>query len=558
MRISNKTAVQSILFLLQERGINQIVYSPGSRNAPFAIGLDSNPYFTVHVKVDERSAAFFALGLAQQTKKPVVLICTSGTAPLNYAPAIAEAFYQEIPLVVITADRPAESINQSEGQCIDQVGIYNNFIKAQSNLIEEALLPHDVAANHRSVDCLLQNAMIEPRGPVHINVPFQEPLYLESDAPVSETQVSVGEKEITSEPLQIGFDQNKKYLFLFGQNDNERLANLLKPISELPNVLILTETHSNLHGLGGVDCIDRWIMSLSQQQVDELNWDVAISLGHNIISRKIKVLIKKKAKSHWSVQRQDKPIDTYRLSPKVFNCSVEEFLEQCSKEIQLWQLNVPQTSQFKMDSPSVDWNRYFATRPFSDVKLFHSLSEAWPYSAQIQMGNSSTVRYIQLFDQRRDLRFFGNRGVSGIDGSTSTAVGAAVATAGDVVLVTGDLSFLYDANGLWHQPWPKNLKIVVVDNGGGGIFKIIDGAKNESSVPHFFETPHRRDITQWVKGWGLSALELKEPTVKDLQSFFNDSEHGVLIVKTPSEVNPNELDLFFEFYKQQNERVENN
>ena len=555
MRISNKTAVQSILFLLQDHEIKHIVYSPGSRNAPFAIGLDGNPNFEVHIKVDERSAAFFALGLAQQIKKPVALICTSGTAPLNYAPAIAEAYYQEVPLVVITADRPSESINQSEGQCIDQIGIYNNYIKAQINLIEEASASQDVAANHQLVNGILENAMCEPKGPVHINVPFQEPLYLESAAYYSETQIHVAIDKAANRPIEIEFDPSKKYLVLFGQNNNDEIASRVESITSLPNVTVLIETHSNLHGLGGEDCIDRWIMSLSQQQMDELSWDVVISLGHNVISRKIKTLIKKKTKAHWSIQWQEKPIDTYRLSPKVFNCSVEEFLHRWCLEID--KANFDLSPKKEIPNP-VNWNRYFETRPFSDLKLFHSLSLAWPISAQIQMGNSSAVRYIQLFDQRRDLRFFGNRGVSGIDGSTSTAVGAAVATGGPVVFVTGDLSFLYDANGLWHHPWPENLKIVVVNNGGGGIFKIIDGAKNEPAVPYFFETPHNRNIAQWVTGWGLKSLELNEPNVHDLMSFFEDKEHAVLIVKTPSEVNPNELDLFFEFYKQQNERVENN
>jgi 2-succinyl-5-enolpyruvyl-6-hydroxy-3-cyclohexene-1-carboxylate synthase len=174
------------------------------------------------------------------------------------------------------------------------------------------------------------------------------------------------------------------------------------------------------------------------------------------------------------------------------------------------------------------------------------------------MGNSSVVRYIQLFEQRRDVRFFGNRGVSGIDGSTSTAVGAALMVNQPVVFVTGDLSFLYDANGLWHQPWPTNLKVVVVDNGGGGIFKIIDGAKREPSVPRFFETPHQRDLLQWIKGWGLQAIELIDPNQEALENFLVNDNCQVLVVKTQSEVNPIELDLFFEYFKQQNERVENN
>jgi 2-succinyl-5-enolpyruvyl-6-hydroxy-3-cyclohexene-1-carboxylate synthase len=556
MRISNKSVVQSLLFLLQERGIQNVVYSPGSRNAPFAISLDGHPHFKVHVKVDERSAAFFALGMAQQLKKPVALICTSGTAPLNYAPAIAEAFYQEIPLVVITADRPAESINQSEGQCIDQIGIYDNFIKDQCSVQEEAMDEVDIQDNHQLMARSLNNALQFPLGPVHINVPFKEPLYQEVAVLNPMTQVPTLSSQVLANVDSPAFRSDWKYLVLMGQNDDDTIAPLVKKLNQLDNVLVLTETHSNAHALGGIDCIDRWIMSLSESQMNNLHWDVVVSLGHNVISRKIKALVKANAKAHWSIQWQVNPIDTYRLNPTVFQCSIHDFLDGWLRNAELSESEVPRRASYMVNESAL--NEYFQERPFSDLKLFYHLMQSWPNGAQIQMGNSSVVRYIQLFEQRRDLRFYGNRGVSGIDGSTSTAVGAATIVRQQVVFVTGDLSFLYDANGLWHQPWPLNLKVVVVDNGGGGIFKIIEGAKNEPSVPRFFETPHERNLIQWINGWGLKAVELVEPNVDALNDFFGSNEYEVLIVKTHSDVNPIELDLFFEYFKLQNERVENN
>lgn len=556
MRVTNKTAVQSLLFLLQERGIQNIVYSPGSRNAPFAIALDGHVFFKVHIKVDERSAAFFALGMAQQLGKPVALICTSGTAPLNFAPAIAEAYYQEIPLVVITADRPAESINQSEGQCIDQIGIYNNFIKAQYNIIEEAEDEQDVASNHHAMSKILNQALQFPLGPVHLNTPFKEPLYKEQSLAHPMTCVKTegpGKVHSTNFPE---FNRNEKYLVLMGQNTDESIAPFIKQLALLNNVTVLTETHSNVHALGGIDCIDRWVMSLSAKELESLHWDVVISLGHNVISRKIKTLIKSKAQAHWSVQWQDKPIDTYRLNPLVIQCSIHQFL---SNWVSQWSLEMSkELTHMDKENPLERLEGYFQNRPFSDLKFFFTLSKSWPLNAQVQMGNSSAVRYVQLFEQRRDLRFYGNRGVSGIDGSTSTAVGAAAVVEKDVVLVTGDLSFLYDANGLWHQPWPTNLKIIVVDNGGGGIFKIIDGAKTEPAVPRFFETPHQRDLVKWIEGWGLKVANYTELNVDNLKVFFSTNEYQVLVVKTPAEVNPIELDLFFEYFRKQNERVENN
>jgi len=488
--------------------------------------------------------------------RPVALICTSGTAPLNYAPAIAEAYYQEIPLVVITADRPAESINQSEGQCIDQIGIYNNFIKAQYSIIEEAVDEQDVLSNHHALSKVLNQALQSPLGPVHINTPFKEPLYNEQSEVHPMTLVKTdGPDEVASTNIP-DINKNGKYLVLMGQNTDDSIAPFIKKLTSLENVKVLTETHSNVHALGGIDCIDRWVMSLSPQELETLHWDVVISLGHNVISRKIKTLIKSKAQAHWSVQWQDKPIDTYRLNPLVIRSSVFQFLSNWFRQ---WSLEQSEDLASTVDEQTLGGlEGYFQNRPFSDLKFFFTLSKSWPVNAHIQMGNSSAVRYIQLFEQRRDLRFYGNRGVSGIDGSTSTAVGAASVVDKEVVLVTGDLSFLYDANGLWHQPWPNNLKIIVVDNGGGGIFKIIDGAKSEPAVPRFFETPHQRDLVKWIVGWGLKVVEYTESTADHLSVFFSTQEYHVLVVKTPSELNPIELDLFFEYFRKQNERVENN
>jgi 2-succinyl-5-enolpyruvyl-6-hydroxy-3-cyclohexene-1-carboxylate synthase len=402
----------------------------------------------------------------------------------------------------------------------------------------------------------LNDALEFPLGPVHINVPFKEPLYQEVSAFNPLTQVPTLISQVVDEVVFPAFRSDWKYLVLMGQNDDDAIAPLVEKLNHLENVLVLTETHSNVHALGGKDCIDRWIMSLSEVQINALHWDVVVSLGHNIISRKIKALIKAKAKSHWSIQWQTNPVDTYRLGPSVFQCSIIDFLEGWLRKVELTEGVGTGRTSFKVNENEL--SEYFQQRPFSDLKLFYHLSQSWPIGSQIQMGNSSVVRYIQLFDQRRDLRFYGNRGVSGIDGSTSTAVGAATVVSQPVVFVTGDLSFLYDANGLWHQPWPRNLKVVVVDNGGGGIFKIIEGAKNEPSVPRFFETPHQRNLIQWIRGWGLNAVELLEPNIEVLNNFFGKNEYEVLIVKTHSDVNPIELDLFFEYFKQQNERVENN
>ncbi len=557
MRISDKTAVQSILFHLKKEGIRHIVYSPGSRNAPFAIALDEHPDFNLHIVVDERSAAFMALGMAQQLNHPVALICTSGTAPLNYAPAVAEAYYQEVPLLIITADRPKESIDQGEGQCIRQENIYQNYSKASFHLLEEAKHDQEVELNHLTVANAIQEALQFPKGPVHINVPFKEPLYRTIEQPHELTRVVVNQviKNHQEVPFP-SFDCEKRYLILVGQNrPSEALRMEIKRALQFSNVTVLTESHGNVQGLGAIDQIDRWIMALTSLQWNELNWDVVISIGHNIISRKVKALIKEKVGEHWSIQFQQQPIDTYRKGPLIIPMEPSMFLQNwLPSDVTKQTPNIIHSHHQLHQELLAD---YFLTRPHSDLKVFYQLSTAFPKSAQIQMGNSSAVRYLQLMDQRSDLTYFGNRGVSGIDGCTSTAIGAAKVMKEKVILVTGDLSFLYDANALWQAQWPANLKIVVLDNGGGGIFRIIDGAKTEPSVPRLFETPHGRDIQDWVKGWGLTATVTSASSESQFQAFFDDPDSVIMIVKTQAELNPIELDLFFQHFKEYNERMEN-
>jgi len=556
MRISNKTSVQSILFALQSYGIRDVVYSPGSRNAPFAIAMADHPGFDVRITVDERSAAFQALGMSQQSHKAVVLICTSGTAPLNYAPAIAEAYYQEIPLIVITADRPPESINQGEGQCIEQKGIYSNFIKTSANLSveedEEALV-----MNHQQIFGAIAIATQFPCGPVHINVPFYEPLYHTTTENHPNTQLEL--KHAAEENMLTwsvpAWNKDFKYLLLVGQNaPSADFRFLIQRALQFPNMTVLTESHGNAHALGAIDQIDRWIMSLSVQQREHLQWDVVISLGHNVISRKVKSLIKEKCKAHWSIQFQSESINTYRLQPHLFQCTPIQFLRAWLPE---QGVSLTDSHHQLNGQHSALLQSFFQERPHSDLKVFYHLSQSFPENAMIQMGNSSVVRYLQLMEQRADLVYFGNRGVSGIDGTTSTAVGASWKSDRPVVLVTGDLSFLYDANGLWINQWPQNFKVVVVDNGGGGIFRIIDGAKEEPTVPVFFETPHRRDIVKWAKGWGWEVAECTDTTEEDLSAFFEDANAQILVIKTPTELNPLELDLFFKYFKDYNERMEN-
>jgi len=257
MKYSNIPSAQTILQHCQAKGIKNVVLSPGSRNAPLTISFTENPYFTCYSVVDERSAGFFALGMAQQLKKPVAVICTSGSALLNYYPAIAEAFYSDIPLVVISADRPPNKIDIGDGQTIRQTNVFENHIGYSANLILDKI---GDSSQQKSVqefnDTALNNALnttIATNTPVHINVPFEEPLY--GTVPEMKTQASIvfestekGSLFTIKEDLLEVWQQSKKIMVLVGVNSPNTIEQqVLNTLAEDPRVVVFTETTSNIH-----------------------------------------------------------------------------------------------------------------------------------------------------------------------------------------------------------------------------------------------------------------------------------------------------------------------
>jgi 2-succinyl-5-enolpyruvyl-6-hydroxy-3-cyclohexene-1-carboxylate synthase len=289
-------------------------------------------------------------------------------------------------------------------------------------------------------------------------------------------------------------------------------------------------------------------MSFSSEEYVKLHWDICITIGYNFISRKIKTLVRNSVKEHWSIQWHNKPIDLFRLGARVLQMPPADFLNSlCIKLRAEGRRSINFKKAIFMDDKD---SLYFSSRPFSDLKFFYWISKSIPSNSIVQMGNSSVVRYFQLFQQKKGVLFFGNRGVSGIDGCTSTAVGAACASDKTVVFVTGDLAFLYDINALWIQNWPKNLKVVIINNGGGGIFKIIEGAKNEKNLLPYFETPHARKLDELITAFGYEVkLFDQEEGIAGVSEFLIESDIPFLIVNTDDDINPKELDLFFENLK---------
>ncbi len=546
MKISSKKVVSNILGALKSAGITDVVLTPGSRNAPFSISIANDSFFAVHSIVDERSAGFFALGLSQQSKKPSVLICTSGTALLNYAPAIAEAYYQRVPLLVISADRPEEWIDRGEGQSIRQNNVFQNYADYSASLFADE---KEASIQNKEIIQQTFQYLLSNNGPVHLNVPFQEPLYelVECDElPVFYFEKQPPEYEISKENIEVIQNANR-IMVLVGQHDYQDFSKELAQFNQLQQVIVLTETHANVNIENAFPCIDRLIMGLAGNAQQILAPDVLITVGTNIISRKIKAILRKAKPKHIQVGTNEKPMDTFDclhaqcfVTPMFFFNSLSEIQSKSDWKSNLLSIQENQIKQVESWLPSA---------AYSDLSVFSSLLKSIPDGTQVQMGNSSVVRYIQLFNQNNKLTYFGNRGVAGIDGSTSTAIGAAWKTKRPTLLISGDLSFHYDSNAFWNNYLSNELKVIVINNGGGGIFRIIDGSKDTAYLEQYFETAHS---SKSIKGIAdmynlnyFSATNFVELN-QVLPLFFNQKNISVLEIFTPKEVNPKVLDAFFE------------
>ncbi|CAM3384101.1 2-succinyl-5-enolpyruvyl-6-hydroxy-3-cyclohexene-1-carboxylic-acid synthase [Aequorivita lipolytica] len=552
MKFSNNILSQTLVQLFLDKGIAHIVISPGSRNAPLTIGFGEHTDFKCFSIVDERCAAFFALGMAQQLKKPVAVLCTSGSALLNYYPAVAEAFYSDIPLVVISGDRPSNRIDIGDGQTIRQENVFQNHILYSANCSEG----QDFQIKNETEINVALNTAIELNGPVHINVPFSEPLYHTSENQLVWPQnvAPRAKAEILEEdlnPFITEWNNSKRKMILVGVlPPNSLEQRFVEQIANDESVLLLTETTSNLHNENFIVAIDQLIAPLSDEDFKKLQPDILLTFGGMVVSKKIKAFLRSfPPKQHWHVDSKT-AYDTFFVLKHHFKTTINNFFAEFLQKTFVVESNYQNywlnAKQHRLERHQV----YKSEIPYSDFMVFCEIFHELPKNIQLQLSNSATIRYAQLFDIHPSVEVFCNRGTSGIDGSTSTALGAAVVSKLPAVLITGDLSFFYDSNALWNNYIPNNFKIIVINNGGGGIFRILPGEKDTLLFETYFETKHNLSAKQLSEMYGFNyqTADKEENLVEKLQDFFRENEGPSLLeVFTPSTVNDKVLLDYFKF-----------
>ena len=552
---TDKLQCQILVETMHFHGVNHAVVSPGSRNAPLIIAL-SRSRIKTHIVVDERSAAYVALGMAQQLKAPVALVCTSGTALLNYAPAVAEAYYQKIPLIVVSADRPQEWIDQDDSQTIRQFKALDQFVKRSYDI--PARCDDDTAVWY--AERIAHDAMMEAtslrRAPVHINVQLAEPLNELTTEPYKLRQIhhfpsydGICRDDIIKLKEQL---LHKRVMIIAGFMEmNEPLRQALNDIAAKDAAVVLTETISNMADDFTINAIDRTLLAIDEN--DKRYYpDVVITIGGAIVSRKIKAFLRKVKPDHWYVGLNDVTVDCFQSLTRRIEANPDTFIPTLFQD----SLTVKSFCTIWQDAHTAGLRRhhkYLEKIGWSDMKAYETIFDFYqqnPDNLIMHLSNGTTIRYAQLFGDRVIAPNFCNRGVSGIDGCTSTAIGAAMVN-GPAVLITGDMSFLYDISALSAITPKLQLKIVVVDNGGGGIFRFIDSTSSLPELEKYFVVKRNLDVEKVAASFGIKTYRADnaDSLYEELSNMMVEDGPAVLVVKTDGKRSAEILKNYFKTIK---------
>ncbi|MBX2966289.1 MAG: 2-succinyl-5-enolpyruvyl-6-hydroxy-3-cyclohexene-1-carboxylic-acid synthase [Cyclobacteriaceae bacterium] len=575
--MSRYQPIYDIAALCAGKGITNVVLSPGSRCAPLTVAFTRHNKLTCRTISDERSAAFIGLGIAQQTRKATALVCTSGTAVYNYAPAIAEAFFSKTPLVVFTADRPAEWVAQQDGQTIFQQGIFGNHVKGFFQLPQDYEHPDAVWAINRMVNDAINLSLQYPQGPVHINAPFRDPLYPEAtnsfaySEVVSVQDIIPAEKTLsasTRKQLAKELSGYHKILLVGGQQQHEAaVTQFIEQVIQKHNLPLVGDVISNLHDINNlVRHADLFLSQANEEVKKSLQPDLLITFGESVISKNIKLFLRQfPAKAHWHIQPAGTPADTFQGLTRTIHTEPAEFFDFLDKS------ETPENFEHQKQSNYQKlWEieerkalrcleEFFPQPEFAELELVSELIKSLPEDCTLHLANSMSVRYtnfIGLTANKKNVLVFSNRGTSGIDGCTSTAVGHALANNKPAILITGDMAFFYDRNAFWNNYPTPNLRVVVLNNHGGTIFNMIDGPSSLPESGEFFVTRQNLSAKKLCEEFGFDYLKIdnRRKVANILKDFLDfDGSTKILELETSHNLNKTIFESLKKKIKQQYE-----
>lgn len=559
--------IVDIPVICHAHSIRQAVISPGSRSAAITLAFARFTGISSYVIPDERSAGFIALGLAQSSGNPVALICTSGTAAANLYPAIIEAFYQQVPLLVLTADRPPELTDQSDGQTIRQQHLYQNHILG----FYQFPVAFDHADAHWHANRLVNEAILratgDPKGPVHINVPIREPFYPleneqfhyeENTRIIRRTAFDTMVQPSQFSELAVELQKYKKVLVVAGQGQmSSGMADALGKLHKNLHWVVTGDVTSNIHRVqGAIKHHD--ILLMKKENQGALAPDLLITFGMSVLSKNLKEFLRKtQPAAHWHLGETPQVTDTFRsltrkvlLEPEVF------FQEFVNRDVAVYASQLDFSNRWQeAERVATDLHSGFKAKN-QDGEFMAALKvlDAMPDDCDLHLANSMPVRYANFQGMKAGSSAYvwANRGTSGIDGCTGTAVGHALNNHRIQLLITGDVAFFYDRNSLWHNHIPANLRIVLLNNHGGGIFRLIDGPAGQPELETYFEARHHLTAKNTAADFNIRYFSSDGPVRLSgvLDDFFNpESGPAILEIFSEPETNVRVFSLFKDYCK---------
>jgi 2-succinyl-5-enolpyruvyl-6-hydroxy-3-cyclohexene-1-carboxylate synthase len=545
-------------------GVKYACISPGSRNTPLTLAFANNKKLKSYLHIDERSCGFFALGLAKASHTPVAIVCTSGTAAAELYPAIIEAYQQRVPLIVCTADRPPELLDCGANQTINQDNLYKNHIR----WFFDAGLPEPIARRIKHIKVLAKRAFYESsirsRGPVHLNFPFRKPfepdnytdevskdiIDLAEKFSADEELFKVEEKNILTEKwfLEI-FNHLKEFengLIIAGpENYNPRFHKNCVRLSEKLGYPILADGASQLRfgNLKKKNVISNFDALLRSDYFKNIKPDIILQFGRTITSKALDTYLDKCDSIRYMINEfgdwfdpSNKSAASFACQPYIFCEKMEQMIKEngLKRKSKKW-LNIFTTADAaasKIKKEIIE-NSAFPNEP----RIIKEILNIIPDNSHVMISNSMPIRDFDYFafKTEKNLTIYNNRGASGIDGITSTALGIASITNEPTILLTGDLAFYYDLNGLLAaKKYSVPLIIILVNNNGGGIFEVLPISNYGEVFKEFFIAPHHLDFSPFVKGFAgnYSLIKSWQDFEKRFHNALKQQNFSVLEIKT--------------------------
>lgn len=510
--------VQIILALLKEFGVQNIVVSAGTRLIPLVFSADNDDYFKLYTIVDERSAGFFALGLIQKLQKPVAIVCTSGTATCNYVTSVAEAFYQHLPLIVLTSDRNRYYLNQQEDQCVPQKNLYSDIVRRSVDLpiVRDQM---DFWYCNRLVNEALLELDHREKGPVHINFqiddtyPVTGALY-DFKEPVLPAVVKI-DRIMPSDSDEMWLTlakelSGKKVMILWGQHAplSEEESSLVQSFCEQFGALATSDVIGNLH-IRNFARSSRLSM-ISSVLFAELMPDVVITMnGNRLMNIKAKFQNMPETFCHWHVSPNGEIADPLKRQTTIVESSPEYFFKRLISTGITNTVNLYEKWKV-IESESLEEKTLTHQFEYSSVSAIQSLINHMQEGALFHVSNSNSIRIVNSFYVPDSVSVYCNRGTCGIDGSVSSYIAQSYINDSPSYMVVGDLSFFYDMNSLWNRYIGK-ARIMLINNSCGALFhsNYYEPFKGVKNVDETIAAGHHATAKGWAESQGFLYLPVK-------------------------------------------------